>query len=138
MILTSSPGRLAKEFNDVVPGAYRSVTVDDIRMMTECGLIGHHSCYGESDIRIVIGVLRYELLRKKTIEKPQPSVIPEIQKCKMCGNPLLINPVNRHGRKKEYCASCEPLRLGIRYKKYKQTHQVKIVSMTRDVQLVAS
>ncbi len=49
--MRTSPDRFAKEFNEVVPGAYRRITTHDVLDMTNCGLIGHYSYYGESDIR---------------------------------------------------------------------------------------
>ena len=72
MTLRTSPDRFAKEFNEVVPGAYRKITTQDILDMTACGLIGKYNCYPHNDIEIVRAILRYEELRQKRIEK-QPS-----------------------------------------------------------------
>ena len=137
MAMTANPKRFAETFNQECPGAYQTVTADDIRLMTECGIIGHYGCYGDSDIRTIVGVFRYELLREKRIEKLQPNVIPEIRKCKICGNPLPNEPVSKHGRRKEFCTECESLRVRMRHRKWKERQQVKRNSMTSLVQLRA-
>ena len=120
MIMTTNPAKFAEEFKQRVPGAYRDITSNDIRLMTACDLIGHYGCYGESDIRNIVGVLRYETLREKRIEKPQPSEISATRICKLCGNALPVEPAGNHGRHKEYCASCESARPRDRYRKWRQ------------------
>jgi len=45
-----SPDKFAEWFNNVVPGAYRSITAQDIRDMTECGLVAHYGYYIRQDL----------------------------------------------------------------------------------------
>jgi hypothetical protein len=53
MRFITSPDRFASQFNALVPGAYRSITVQDIKDLHECGLIGRYDYYGRQDIQIV-------------------------------------------------------------------------------------
>ena len=128
MTFRTSPDRFAKDFNEVVPGAYRQITTQDVRDMTDCGLIGRYNCYPRSDLETVRAILQYEQLRQRRIEKPQPSAIPYIRKCKICGKALSIKQCLKHGRKKEFCPNCESLRIGMRYRKWREIHQIKTYS----------
>jgi hypothetical protein len=58
------PDRFATKFNAIVRGAYRQVTVDDIRQMEHCGLIGRHGFFTRDDLETVRGILLYEQLRR--------------------------------------------------------------------------
>ena len=67
--IMANPGRFAAKFNSTVPGAYRQVTVDDIRQMAQCGLIGRCGFFDRSDLETVRGLLRYEQLREGVTER---------------------------------------------------------------------
>lgn len=121
--IITSPEKFAARFNALVPGAYRRITVQDIRDMTECGLIGQHRWYNRSDLETVRRVLRYEELREKRIEKYEAKAISDVPRCKMCGEPLSHQPEGKKGRPKEYCASCEPSRVRLRHKKWRRKRQ---------------
>ena len=66
--IMAEPRRFAAKFNSTVPGAYRQVTIDDIRQMAQCGLIGRHGFFSREDLEIVRGILRYEQLREQEAE----------------------------------------------------------------------
>ena len=51
-------------FNKTIPGACRSITTQDVRNMTTCGLIGRYGYYIHLDIETVRAVLQYEQLRE--------------------------------------------------------------------------
>ena len=123
MTFRTSPDRFAKEFNEVVPGAYRRITTQDVRDMTDCGLIGRYSYYGHVDLENVRAILRYEELRQKRIEKPSPNSESDIRTCRLCGIILPVQPIGKYGRPKEYCASCEPVRSNTRYRKWRARRQ---------------
>ena len=63
--VTSDPGRFAAKFNSVVPGAFRSVTADDVRQMAHCGLIGRRGYYERADLETIRGILWYERFRER-------------------------------------------------------------------------
>lgn len=58
------PDRFATRFNAIVLGAYRRVTVDDIKQMEHCGLIGRRGFFTRDDLETVRGILLYEKLRR--------------------------------------------------------------------------
>jgi hypothetical protein len=121
----TSPDRFAKEFNEVVPGAYRKMTTQDIVDMTACGLIGKYNCYPHNDIETIRAILRCEELRQKRIEKPSPNSESDIRTCRLCGMILPNEPIGKYGRPKEYCASCEPVRAKTRYRKWHARRQAR-------------
>jgi hypothetical protein len=61
--------KLATRFNSLFPGAHRRITVDDVREMAKCGLIGRHGYYEQSDLHTINGILRYELLRGQRLAR---------------------------------------------------------------------
>ncbi len=128
MTFRTSPDRFAKEFNEVVPGAYRRITSDDVRDMYDCGLIGKYYSFGHKDIETVRAILRYEELRQKRIEKPPPNSISDIRTCRLCGIILPADPIGKYGRPKEYCSSCEPVRAKKRYQKWRRRRQARNTS----------
>ena len=65
----ADPVRFAAKFNATVPGSYRMVSVDDIRYLSHCGLIGRHGFYTREDVDTVRGILRYEQLREHRLEQ---------------------------------------------------------------------
>ena len=58
--VVADPVKFASRFNLMVPGAYRYITGDDIRLMENCGLIGRSGFSDRSDIETVRGILQYE------------------------------------------------------------------------------
>jgi len=124
MTFRTSPDRFAKDFNELVPGAYRRITSDDVRDMTDCGLIGKYYFYGHDAIETVRAILRYEELRQKRIEKQPSDSISDIRTCRLCGTILPIEPKGKYGRPKEYCASCEPVRTKKRYQKWRDRKRI--------------
>ncbi|HEY49414.1 MAG TPA: hypothetical protein G4O13_05145 [Dehalococcoidia bacterium] len=66
--VVADPAKFAERFNLIVRGAYRPVTVDDIRSMMKCGLIGRCGFFDRSDLQTVRGILQYERLRERTAE----------------------------------------------------------------------
>jgi len=62
--------KFAARFNSTVPGAYRIITVNDIRQMAHCGLIGRHGFFERADLETVRGILRYEWLRASELGMP--------------------------------------------------------------------
>ena len=59
----TSPDRFAGWFNEKIPHTCRKIITDDVRLMTECNLIGRHRFYGRLDGETVRGVFQYEQLR---------------------------------------------------------------------------
>jgi hypothetical protein len=118
--LSQSPDRFAELINGVMPGAYRNITVQDIRDMTICGLIGHYGYYGHSDIETVRAILQYEQLREKRIQEQLIEDKSEPQKCKRCGQPLPYQRELKKGRHREYCQQCESSRVKERYLRWRE------------------
>ena len=118
--LITKPEKFAKWFNSTVQGAYRQLTVQDARDMTQVGLIGY---YGRLDLEIVRKFLRYEQLRQKRIEKEQANAIPNVRTCKLCRNTLPVEPCSKHGRPREYCVSCKSDRVKARHRKWRDNKQ---------------
>lgn len=123
---TTNPEKFANCFNSVVPGAYRKITTQDIRDMTECGLI---RCYGgyysRVDLERVRGILQYEQMREKRSAKSPDNNKQEQPTCKMCGEPLPPKPADKAGRPKEYCSKCELLRVAERCRKWRKQRRAK-------------
>jgi len=57
MRLIVKPEKFAAWFDRVMPGAYRQITVDDVRDMVTCGLIGKFDCFLNLDLETVRAVL---------------------------------------------------------------------------------
>jgi len=117
--LTGNAERFAAQFNTKLPGAYRQITAQDIRDMTDCGLIRRYGYYIHSDLETVRAVLQYERLIEKRMKKPTGEDKPEQLCCKICGDSLPTRPEGRKGRPREYCSKCESLRHKDRYKKWR-------------------
>ena len=115
-----SPDRFAAEFNAAVPGAYRKIDAQDIRDLTECGLIGRYGFYGRADLETVRAILLYEQLRDERERKAYLKDTPRT--CKRCGKSLSSQSDGRRGRPSEYCADCEPYRNRSRYENWKAKH----------------
>ena len=61
--VVADPVKFAEKFNRTVPGAYKSVTGEDIRQMVHCGLIGRHGFFLRADVETVRGIMHYEQLK---------------------------------------------------------------------------
>jgi hypothetical protein len=107
-VFVSSPEKFADWYNVKIPDAYRKITADDVRLMTECKLIGRYRYYGRPDLETVRGVLQYEQLRENRPVQQDKEKNPP--RCKICAQPLPPSPESRAGRPKEYCPGCEPHR----------------------------
>lgn len=70
MELITSASKFVDWFRMKVPGA-REISLDDVRLLTECGLIKRCGFYGNADLQTVIGILRYEKLREKRTEQQE-------------------------------------------------------------------
>ena len=108
-------------FNAKVPGAYRQVTADDIRLLTQCGLVGRYGFYDtRDDLQMVIGILNYEQLREKRTQQEKMEAIGDPPPCRLCGKPLSRQPEGKKGRPREYCSDCESSRATKRYQKWRR------------------
>ena len=118
---TTNPDKFAAWFNLVVPGAYRQITTQDIRDMTECKLL---RCYGgyysRTDLETVRALLQYEQMREKRSAKVLREDKSEPACCKKCGQPLPSEPEGKKGRPREYCPSCESFRNAERYRRWRK------------------
>jgi hypothetical protein len=121
----TNPQRFADWFNETVPGAYREITAEDVRLLIEYGLICRYRYYSDNDIHTVIGILNYEQERGKRTERKEKAVM-GVQLCKGCSMPLPSQEVIKKGRHKEYCSNCEPLRLKNRYSDWKKKHYERV------------
>ncbi len=117
--LTGNTERFAAQFNAKLPGAYRQITVQDIKDMTECGLIKRYGYYSHSDLETVRAILLYEQLLEKRLKKPLNEEKLILPRCKMCGEQLLVQLEGKKGRPREYCSECESLRRKDRYRKWR-------------------
>ena len=124
--LTSSPARFARDFNATVPGAYRRMTPEDIRVLSDCGLVGRYGYYGQEDIRTIIGLLDYEQYLKKQEKKAETMTADGQRLCKMCRQPLPPEPEGKKGRHREYCDKCEPYRSTERWRRHRRRKQVAL------------
>jgi hypothetical protein len=109
-IYTANPERFAEYFNKTVPGAYRKVDAEDIRDMTDCGLIKRYGFFGNQDLQMAIGVLQYEQLFEKRKQKAIQQEQGQLHQCRLCGEPLPPQPEGKKGRPREYCDGCESKR----------------------------
>lgn len=121
---TTNPDKFANYFNSVVSGAYRKITTQDIRDMTECGLI---RCYGgyysSADLERVRGILQYEQMRDKRSAQQATDDKQESPKCKLCGKSLSPESKDKTGRPKKYCCECEPFRNKERQREWRRRHR---------------
>ena len=119
----TKPDKFAEWFNQVVPGAHRSITAQDVRDMIECGLIGKCVYFYRSDLLTVIAVFLYEQLLEERKQMARLKNAPKT--CKRCNQPLLTQPDGKKRRPKEYCPDCEPYRVRDRYEDWKERHAVR-------------
>jgi len=116
--LTGNAERFAAQFNAKLPGAYRQITAQDIKDMTDCGLIKRYRYYIHSDLETVRAVLQYEQLIEKRMKKQTVEDKLQVLCCKMCGQSLSTQPEGKKGRPREYCQKCEKSRQKERYRRW--------------------
>jgi hypothetical protein len=110
-------------FNAKVTGAYRQVTADDIRLLTQFGLIGRYNFYDTTgDLQTIIGILNYEQLRENRQKKNEIRDEDGVVHCRRCGV-VLDRPDGQRGRPREYCPDCEPIRSTMRNRKWRRKMQ---------------
>jgi hypothetical protein len=127
-VITNSPNKFSIWFNGKYLGISRRITPEDINNMTACGLIHRYGYYSESmDGETVRGVLQYEQLRQKRIQKQTTEDKSEPQKCKRCGQPLPYQHEAKKGRRREYCQQCESSRVKERYQKWRRKRFLALV-----------
>lgn len=117
----TNPDKFAITFNMTFPDDYRIITGQDVRDMTECGLIREYGgYYSRADLQRIRAVLQYEQVREKRSVKPAPEDKQEPPKCKRCQQPLPPEPERIKGRPREYCPSCESFRNTERYRRWRK------------------
>ena len=121
-----SPDKFAEWFNSVVPGAYRKIDTQDVRDMTECGLIGRYNYYGRKDIETVRAILQYEQLRQNREKRNEIKDADGDIHCRRCGVLLTDEQNGKRGRPKEYCADCELLRPRERNRKWRSKRETAV------------
>lgn len=98
--IIASPEKFAEWFNLKYPNAYRQISTEDVKDMTDCGLIHHLGYYSRSqDTEIIKGILQYEKMREDRSQQQDKQNGPPL--CKMCGEPLPVEPESENGRPKE-------------------------------------
>lgn len=117
--LITSPEKFASLFNKMVIGAYRQVNVDDIRLLTECGLIKRYGFYDDTDLQTVIGILNYEQLRENRQKRDEIRDNGGVIHCRRCGV-VLAKSDSKRGRPHEYCPDCESSRATRRGRKWRR------------------
>jgi hypothetical protein len=71
MRLIIKPEDFAAWFNKAIPGAYRSMTAQDVQDMVTSGVIGRYGYYMKLDIETVWPILQYEQLRENRRKKDE-------------------------------------------------------------------
>ena len=107
--LTTRPDKFAAEVNAKLLGAHRQITVDDVRDMVTCGLIGRYGYFINLDLETVRAVLQYEQLRLNRRKRDEIRDDNGVIHCRRCGV-ALAKPEVKRGRPNEYCPDCEPFR----------------------------
>ena len=110
-----------------IPGAYRSITAQDVCDMTACGLIGKYGYYIHLDIEAVRAILQYEQLRQNRQTKNEIRDDDGVIHCRRCGV-VLTKPKTKRGRPVEYCSDCEPFRGRERNRKWRSKQDVMAMS----------
>jgi hypothetical protein len=116
-MLITSPVRFASWFKLEIPGAYREITSQDIRDMTECGLIGRYNFYDRQDLETVRAVLQYEQLRQNRQNREEIRDAEGGIHCRRCGKLMTTKHSRKKGRRREYCSGCESFRVRERNEK---------------------
>ncbi len=115
-----------KWFNEKFSRVNRKITLDDVRLMTEGRLIGKYSYYTKDDGETVRGILLYEQMRPRILEKVEMKPVNATRRCKKCGRLLPYLRRVRKGRHKEYCRRCNPVRLRERHRRWILKKRLKI------------
>ena len=115
----------AEWFAKAIPGAYRSIDVDDVRDMTTCSLIGKYGYYGNLDLEMVRCIFLYERLRQAREKKNEIRDDNGVIHCRRCGV-VLAKPKAKRGRPNEFCDKCQPFRGRERYRKWRSGTKVAI------------
>ena len=123
MRLIVKPADFAEWFNKAIPGAYRSITTQDVRDMTTCGLIGKYGYYGNLDLEMVRCILLFEWLRQNRQKRDEIRDDDDSIHCRRCGV-VLARPDGKRGRPREYCTDCESSRAIMRYQKWRRKMKV--------------
>lgn len=118
MRLIIKPEDFVAWFNKAIPGAYRSIDVEDVRDMTTCGLIGKYGYYIQLDVETVRAILQYEQLRENRQKRDEIRDSDGSIHCRRCGV-VLTKPKTKRGRPVEYCSDCEPFRGRERYSRWR-------------------
>jgi len=122
----TSPEKFAEWFNAKVLGSYRQISADDIRDITNCGLIGKYSgWYIQLDIETVRAVLQYEQLRQNRQKRDDIRDSDGSIHCRRCGV-VLTKPDGKRGRSREYCTAYESSRSTMRYRKWRRKKKAAI------------
>jgi hypothetical protein len=117
--LITSAEKFADLFNAKVPGAYRQITVDDVRDMVACGLIGKFDCFLNLDLETVRGILQYEQLRQNRQRKDEIRDDDGVIHCRGCGM-VLPEADGKRGRPREYCPDCKSSRSTMRGREWRR------------------
>jgi len=126
-VITASPNKFSIWFNEKYTGAYRRISTEDVKDMTDCGLIHLRGYYsGSQDGETIRAVLQYEQLRQKRIHEQAIEDKSEPLKCKRCGQPLPYQQEAKRGRRREYCQQCESSRAKERNRKWRRKRQTAI------------
>ena len=127
MQLITNPQKFADLFNAKVPGAYRQISTDDVKDMTNCGLIGKYGYYMQLDIETVRAILQYEQLRQNRQKRDEIRDDDGVIHCRRCGVVLERTKVKR-GRPNEFCDKCQPFRGRDRYLKWRSKQDAIAIS----------
>jgi hypothetical protein len=65
----TNPEDFAECFNERVPDGCRKITAEDVRLMTECGLICRYRYYDRQDLKIARGIFQFVNLAKNDLLK---------------------------------------------------------------------
>jgi len=127
MRLIIKPEDFVAWFAKAIPGAFRSITAQDVQDMTTCGLIGRYGYYIHLDIETVRAILQYEQLRVNRQKRDEIRDKNGSIHCRRCGV-VLAKPDGKRGRPHEYCSSCEVFRGRERNRKWRSKHGVMAMS----------
>jgi hypothetical protein len=83
-----NPDIFAKWFKSEVSNANREITAQDVRELTECGLIGRYKFYTRQDLETVRGILQYEQLLKNRQKRNEIKDAEGEIHCRRCGKLL--------------------------------------------------
>ena len=125
--LTTRPDKFAAEVNAKLPGAHRQISTDDVKDMTNCGLIGKYGYYMQLDIETVRAILQYEQLRQNGQKRDEIRDDDGAIHCRRCGV-VLARPKAKRGRPSEFCDKCQPFRGRERYRKWRGRQGVMAMS----------